>query len=59
MAPVHLLLDLEARGFQVWREGDYLWVSPSEAITDADAHAIRRWKVHLLALVSDATHEVM
>lgn len=51
VAPVLLLLDLEARGLHVDRDGDDLTVSPGDQLTDTDCREIRRWKVHLLALV--------
>ena len=45
-------LDLEARGLTVSREGDDLLISPPGRLTDDDRSALRRWKSHLLALVS-------
>ena len=47
-----LLLDLEARGFTLTREGDtVLVVMPPERLTPEDRSAIRRWKWHLLMLL--------
>jgi hypothetical protein len=58
VAPVRLLLDLERRGLRIERDGADLVVSPSAALTEQDCAAIRRWKLHLLALISYAP-EVM
>jgi hypothetical protein len=49
--PLQLLLGLEARGVQVSQEGDQLVVDPGNHLTEDECVAIRRWKVHLLALV--------
>jgi hypothetical protein len=59
LAPMLLLLDLEARGLQVSRIGDDILVRPAGQLTDADRAALGRWKVHVLALVDYATPEVM
>ena len=49
---VRLALDLERRGLRLAADGDSLSVGPRELITDADRNLIRRWKAHLLAIVS-------
>jgi len=58
LAPVTLAFVLERRGFQLSAEGgDTLLVrpdSPGVALTDDDRVVIRRWKAHLLAMVSEA-----
>jgi len=56
--PYLLLLDLEGRGFQVTQDGDVLVVCPGTQLTDADCAAVRRWKLHLLALVNYQAPEV-
>jgi hypothetical protein len=50
--PYCFLLDLEARGFDVTADDDYLVIRPASRLTDTDRSALRRWKYHLLALVS-------
>jgi hypothetical protein len=51
-APAYLLLlDLEARGFAVVRDGDTLIVRPPNRLTREDCASIRRWKWHLLMLL--------
>jgi hypothetical protein len=51
--PVLLLaLDLERRGVSLRNDGDELVVGPGEALTEADRDEIRRWKLHLQALVA-------
>jgi hypothetical protein len=50
ITPLLLLLDLEARGFRATRDGDDL-VQPGRDLTADDRTAIRRWKLHLLALL--------
>jgi hypothetical protein len=55
--PCLLALDLEARGFTLTREhDDVLSVQPHQRLTPEDCVAIRRWKLHLLAIV-DYVHE--
>lgn len=51
LPPVLLLLDLEARGFTLVRDGDALIVQPAKQLAPADRDAIRQWKAHLLALI--------
>jgi hypothetical protein len=46
-----LLVDLEARDIQVWREGDAVVVEPADRLTDEDRRAIRALKPHLLVLL--------
>lgn len=53
LAAVRLALDLEQRGVHLIREADdVLVVGPSERLTDEDRTLIRRWKPHLLAIVT-------
>lgn len=49
---VLLALDLEARGFSLTPAGDDLLVQPFSLLTDEDARQLRRWKLHLLALLA-------
>jgi hypothetical protein len=51
VAPVLFLLGLEARGLRVGRDGDDLTVGPGYLLTEQNCQGIRRWKLHLLALV--------
>jgi hypothetical protein len=48
---VDLLIGLERRGFTVRLEDDKVSVAPGRALTDDERAAIRRWKLHLMALV--------
>ncbi|MCC7177063.1 MAG: hypothetical protein IT177_01615 [Acidobacteria bacterium] len=51
-APAYvLLLDLEARGIKVRRDGPDLVVGPANALTPADERRLRRLKPHLVALL--------
>ena len=43
---------LEERGLHMGVLDDLLTVGPRELLTDADRDLIRRWKPHLLAIVS-------
>jgi len=49
---VLLALDLENRGFTLQADGTDLIVVPGSRLTPEDCDAIRRWKSHLLAIVS-------
>lgn len=53
LGPVLLLLDLEGRGLTVRRDGDNLIVRPAARLTDEDRGALKRWKPHLLALITN------
>lgn len=57
--PMLLLLDLERRGLQVSRAGDDILVRPSGHLTETDRAGLRRWKLHVLALVDYPAPEVM
>jgi hypothetical protein len=55
LAAVELALDLEQRGFYLRREADdVLLVGPKSRLTEDDYLLIRRWKLHLLAIVTYA-----
>ena len=57
--PILLALELEERGFMLARHGeDILSVQPHEKLTPDDCARIRRWKRHLLAVVSYSAPEV-
>jgi hypothetical protein len=61
VAVVRLALTFEERGITLRVDGDSLLVGPRERLTDADRELIRRWKLHLLALLAydaDATDGV-
>lgn len=47
-----LLVDLEARGVRVWREGDRLVVEPADRLTDDDRRALPALKLHLFSLLA-------
>jgi hypothetical protein len=49
--PILLLLDLEARGFQIASDGDALLIGPQRDLTADDCERIAKWKTHLLALI--------
>ncbi len=49
---VHVAIDLELRGMTLQATGQTLTVSPRARLTDEDRAAIRRWKLHLLALLA-------
>lgn len=52
MPAVMLALDLEARGCRMRTEGADLLVTPHTLLTDEDVRALKRWKHHIMALVS-------
>lgn len=53
LAPVLLALDLEQRGLSLtFEDNDVLIVGPRERLTNDDRTLIRRWKLHLLALLA-------
>lgn len=47
-----LHLGLEARGFSLTPDGDALIVRPFSQLTEEDKRRIRKWKLHLLALLA-------
>lgn len=49
--PVRLLLDLEAAGFQLSRDGDDILVRPFSRLQADDVRALKLWKAHVLALL--------
>jgi hypothetical protein len=52
VAPCLLALELEERGFTMRREGgNVLSVQPYDPLTSYDYARIRRWKIHLLAIL--------
>jgi hypothetical protein len=51
IAPILLLCELEARGIRIWREGDDVLVQPWPRVTDEERVALKRWKLHILALL--------
>jgi hypothetical protein len=51
LEPVLLLLDFEARGLTVTRDGDHILVRPAGRLSQAERDAVGRWKAHVLALV--------
>jgi len=53
VAAIRLALDLEDRGLTLTiDDGDVLVVGPRNRLTDDDRALIRRWKRHLLAIVT-------
>lgn len=57
-APVLLLLDLEAKGFKVTRDGDDIIVCPASQLSDDDKRQIKLWKRHCLVLLDYTPPEV-
>jgi hypothetical protein len=51
LEPILLALELEAKGFQLSRDGDNIWVRPSSKLTDDDKAQLKLWKRHVLALL--------
>lgn len=49
--PLMLMLGLEARGVRLTSDGQDLVITPFSLLTDDDRQQLRRWKLHLLALV--------
>jgi hypothetical protein len=49
--PYLLLIDLEARGISVTRDGADLLVGPPDRLTPGDDRALRAWKADLLRLL--------
>ena len=58
MPAVLLALDLEHRGCRLEVDDDALVVSPRDLLNDDDRAQIRRWRVHLKAIVAAADLEV-
>lgn len=52
LAALRLLWSLEERGFALSPQGDRLLVVPGAELTEVDREQIRRWKSHLLALMT-------
>ncbi len=48
-----LLLDLEARGIRLELDGDGIIARPRAKLTDDDRVQVRRWKVHIAAVLTD------
>jgi hypothetical protein len=58
--PILLAMELEDRGFSLTKEEpDTLSVQPYQRLTREDCTRIRRWKAHLLALVSYVPPEAL
>jgi hypothetical protein len=55
VAVVSLALELEARGLRLTVDGDGLLASPRHLLTDVDRQQIKRWRLHLLALLDYCT----
>jgi hypothetical protein len=51
VAPVLLLLELEAKGFRLSRDGEDILVSPFSKLTEYDKRSLKLWKPHVLALL--------
>jgi hypothetical protein len=48
---VVLLLDLETRGFKVWRDRTDIVVSPFSKLTDEDKRQLKLWRQDVLSLL--------
>jgi hypothetical protein len=51
VAPILLLLELEAKGLRLSRDGDDILVSPASKLSDDDRKQLKLWKAHALALL--------
>ena len=49
--PVLLLLDMEAKGFQLSRDGDDILIHPASKLCEDDRRQLKLWKRHALALL--------
>lgn len=58
LEPLRLLWSLEARGLTVGRDGNTITVIPAGQLTEDERAALRRWRPHVLALVSIGAPEV-
>ena len=56
--PLVFLLDLEARGFTIRRDGNDLLIGPAVHLTPDDRAQVKRWKSHLLSIVDYQPPEV-
>ena len=52
LGAIQLALELESRGLRIALDGDAVVISPRQLLTDADRVLIRRWKLHLQAMVN-------
>lgn len=59
LEPLLLVLDLEARGFRLVPDGDWIIVAPFSQLTDDEQQLLRRWKFHVLALLDYRAPEVL
>lgn len=49
--PIRLVLDLEARGFALSRDGDDIFVRPFTELTESDKRQLKLWKPQVLTLL--------
>jgi hypothetical protein len=49
--PMLLLLDLEAKGFKLTRDGDDILVCPASRLTEDDRRLLKTWRSHVLVLL--------
>jgi hypothetical protein len=56
--PMQLLFNLQERGFSLVPDGDALIVQPCDQLTAEDCRSLRRWKLHILALLEYPVPEV-
>ena len=52
LEPLLLALDLEGRGFQMMPDGGDLVVRPAANLTSEDVRLLKRWKAHVIELLS-------
>lgn len=52
LAALRLAWALEERGLHMGVDGDMLTIGPPALLTDDDRALIRRWKPHLLAIIT-------
>jgi hypothetical protein len=51
VAPILLLLDLEAKGFRLERDGNDILIHPASKLSDEDREQLKLWKAHVLAML--------
>ena len=51
-AAVNAMLDVEARGCRLATDGDDILVRPAGVLTDTEKNNLRRWRSHVLAILT-------
>ena len=58
LEPIELALELERRGIKLWRDGEDIVIEPFSLLSQDDVRALKRWKLHVLALLDYEPPEV-